>query len=453
MEKLSFEWLKRSLRQLTGHQNQEHTSLILIASLPAFAVTLITLFTVGASGYLIAFVSILISLIIIYTVATAQRRSRYQLQTLTNLIEAIIHEDYTLRGVPKADLAYQELLNSVNQLADTLQKQKIRLAENGRLLDIIVDQIDAILIIVDESHNVTMCNQAAKIALAVNEAGGVLSELELNAITAYQDSGVIRFEKGKLKGEHFLFTEKLIVDRQAHQLFLLTRADRLLREKEREAWQNLLRVLSHEINNSLTPIATISGSLLKKETSKTAQKENSLSKGLAIVKERAESLKQFVSGYSRLYHLPLPNKELCQLDDLFKRIFPLFPDCMLINKTDKQLTSFKPIYIDSGQVEQVFVNLMKNAEESMSHLTQKVIEFDIHEESNWLHIYIQDSGIGLANTYNLFVPFYTTKENGSGIGLMLSQQILLNHNGAISLENREDTIGARATISIPIAKQ
>jgi nitrogen fixation/metabolism regulation signal transduction histidine kinase len=227
----------------------------------------------------------------------------------------------------------------------------------------------------------------------------------------------------------------------------------LLREKEREAWQNLLRVLSHEINNSLTPIATISGSLLKKETSKTAQKENSLSKGLAIVKERAESLKQFVSGYSRLYHLPLPNKELCQLDDLFKRIFPLFPDCMLINKTDKQLTSFKPIYIDSGQVEQVFVNLMKNAEESMSHLTQKVIEFDIHEESNWLHIYIQDSGIGLANTDNLFVPFYTTKENGSGIGLMLSQQILLNHNGAISLENREDTIGARATISIPIAKQ
>ncbi len=203
-------------------------------------------------------------------------------------------------------------------------------------------------------------------------------------------------------------------------------------EKERKAWQSLLRVLSHEMNNSLTPVIAISQSMQKKLQAPDGNIDNvSLLNGVNIISDRADSLSQFIASYSQLSHLPNPNKSTFSLTSLIESISTLYPMCTIDCMVDNNLL----VQADKNQFEQVLINLIKNAIEAMSQSKEKQIEISAEQTGNSLDISIRDHGVGITNFDNIFVPFYTTKTQGSGIGLALCRQIMFNHNGTIKIDN------------------
>jgi nitrogen fixation/metabolism regulation signal transduction histidine kinase len=204
------------------------------------------------------------------------------------------------------------------------------------------------------------------------------------------------------------------------------------------------------MNNSLTPIAGISQAMKQKlHDQNKVLNRTSLYEGANIINERAVALSAFIASYSQLSHLSLPNKTKFNLNLLVIKLGKLFTDCQLQFSQHSVTTKQMLIWADKSQLEQVFINIFKNADEAMEQQT-KVIEIDYHLDEKHLHLIISDQGVGIANTDNLFVPFYSTKPKGSGIGLSLCRQIMFNHGGSITLRTRKDVPGAQAVISFPL---
>ncbi|PKI13968.1 sensor histidine kinase [Colwellia sp. 12G3] len=431
-------FLGKSKTQRSHNQHQ----LLLLVCIPCFVITAIALFLTPMSGYLIAFILIVLFLLCSFVMVASRQNSQYQIRTLSNLIESMIDGDYTLRGRLQTNQAFQELLNSVNILADTLSKHKIEAKESRLLLERIMEQMDAMVLATDEQGFVVMANASAhKLVLGeVDNRSNVgkvqLSTLPIGAEIISANAGIIDFKEGPITGEHFLSKESFLSDGKQHQLYTLTNAERLLMEKERKAWQSLLRVLSHEMNNSLTPIVAISQSMQKKlQRADSEIVKAPLLEGINIINERADSLSQFIASYSQLSQLPQPNKTSFKLAVMVEKLATLYPLCQVYCHLDPELL----IEADKSQLEQVLINLFKNAVEAMSNADEKIIEINSSQEGHWQHISIRDLGTGIANLANVFVPFYTTKPQGSGIGLALCRQILFNHNGSITIDNYQDT--------------
>lgn len=448
-------WLRVYFNRLFSktkyHQPDSEYKLILFVCVPCFLVSGIALFMAQISAYLIAFILIILFLLCCYVVADNRRNAEYQIRTLSNLIESMIDGDYTLRGRLQKNQAFQELLNLVNNLADTLSIHKIEAKESRILLERIMEQMDAMVLATDDDGFVVMANASAnKIILeGVEHLTNIkLSASTLGAQIKNAESDIIEFSAAHLSGEHFLSKEPFLTEGKQHTLYILTNAERLLMEKERKAWQSLLRVLSHEMNNSLTPIATISQSIQKMLQKPQAElNKTSLLDGVNIINERANSLSLFISSYSQLSYLPDPNKSLFELETILNSTAILFPEgeisisesCNVIVEADKH------------QFEQIIINLFKNAIEAMAQNTRKAISVTCYQQDKWQHISIVDHGVGIANIDNVFVPFYTTKEKGNGIGLALCKQILFNHGGSIKLSNTNNHKGVEVLLSLPKA--
>jgi len=434
----------------------DHSYLALIMCIPCLLVTTISLYIANVSIYLIAFINIVLSLLAVFVVVSSRQHSEQQIRTLSNILEAMIDGDYSLRGRLQHNQAFQELLGSVNSLAETLSRHKVEAKESKLLLEKIMQQMDAMVIAVDEQGFIVMANDSAKKLLIGKQHSAAklqeipLIEIELGEVISKANSGIIEFNHQSLGGEHFLFKETFLSNGKQHQLYLITSAERLLIEKERKAWQSLFRVLSHEINNSLTPIASISQAMKQKlQDENKALNRASLCEGVNIINERAEALSAFITSYSQLSHLTLPNKTEFDLNSLVIKLAKLFTDCQL-QYLDHLVTADQLIVsADKSQLEQVLINIFKNAREAMAQHT-KVVEITYQADEKHLHLIIRDQGVGIANTDNLFVPFYTTKPQGSGIGLSLCRQIMFNHGGIIKLMNRTDTQGAEVVLSLPL---
>jgi len=434
-----------------------HTFLALIICVPCLLLSAVSLIVAGVSTYLVAFVMIVLSILILFVVMIGKQQSEQQIRTLSNIIESMIDGDYTLRGRLQHNQAFQELLELVNNLAETLSQHKLEAKESRLLLEKIMQQMDAMVLAVDEQGFIVMANDSAKKLLLGNiqDQGALqtiqLTDFELGKTISKAKAGIIEFSHQQLSGEHFLFKESFLSDGQQHSLFLITNAERLLLEKERKAWQSILRVLSHEMNNSLTPIASISQAIEKKlQDDNKPLNRNSLAEGVSIIKERADSLSAFIASYSQLSHLPQPNKSKFELNALVILQAKLFPDCQLQLADDATATIDTLVTADKSQLEQVIINVLKNAREAMLHLCDKFFEVSYLRDEKYLHLIIEDQGMGITNKENLFVPFYSTKPQGSGIGLTLCRQIMFNHDGLIKLSNRIAVKGAQAVISLPL---
>jgi len=437
-------WIKRLWQSLLDKskikRGDNQHALILLVCIPCFITAATGLFLAQVSGYLIAFILIVLLLLCSFVMVANKQYSQYQIRTLSNLIESMIDGDYTLRGRLQTDQAFQELLNSVNILAGTLSQHKIEAKESRLLLERIMEQMDAMVLATDEQGFVVMANASAN-KLILGETDNIknlqirkiqLATLPIGVEMMSANAGIIEFKDGLITGEHFLSKESFLSDGKQHQLYTLTNAERLLMEKERRAWQSLLRVLSHEMNNSLTPIVAISQSMQKKLHRQDSQlNKESLLEGVNIINERADSLSQFIASYSQLSQLPKPNKTAFKLALMIDNLATLYPQCKIDNGLKPELL----IEADKNQLEQVLINLFKNAVEAMGNLEEKTIEVSFSQEGNWQHISIRDYGTGIANLDNIFVPFYTTKPQGSGIGLALCRQIMFNHNGLIKIDN------------------
>ena len=457
------DWIN-TLKETWGHWSRirhkdDHSYLALIMCVPCLVLTTISLYVAGVSSYLIAFIIIVVSLLAVFVVVSSRQRSEQQIRTLSNILEAMIDGDYSLRGRLLHNQAFQELLNSVNSLGETLSRHKIEAKESKLLLEKIMQQMDAMVLAVNDQGFIVMANDSAqkllvgKQHLSKNLQDIQLADLELGDVIRLANSGIIEFNHATLGGEHFLFKETFLSDGKQHQLYLITSAERLLIEKERKAWQSLFRVLSHEMNNSLTPIAGISQAMRQKlqDKNKTLNR-TSLCEGVDIINERAVALSAFIASYSQISHLALPNKTEFSLDVLVIKLGKLFEFCQLQFLAHSVTAEQMIISADKSQIEQVLINIFKNAHEAMQQ-QNKVIEINYQIDEKHLHLLISDHGVGIANTDNLFVPFYSTKPKGSGIGLSLCRQILFNHGGIIKLKNRKNALGAEAVLSLPILLQ
>jgi nitrogen fixation/metabolism regulation signal transduction histidine kinase len=250
-----------------------------------------------------------------------------------------------------------------------------------------------------------------------------------------------------------------------HTLLLLSDVSGVLREQERQAWQRLIRVLAHEVNNSLTPIKSIAGSLRSRMMHKFAAPADILSRveatrlevnpvdmehGLAIIEERAESLNRFLQAYSQLAKLPPPGKSLSAAAPLLERI------CHLETRAQVALEVAGDIYIyaDAAQLEQALINLVRNAVDAAMQANENKsavrVKMVCKLQSDSTLILVEDNGTGLANPANLFVPLYTTKPGGMGVGLILALQIIEAHGGTLTVANRTDGPGCRAEIHLPV---
>lgn len=452
-------WIKSQLNKLlkttklNWYDNQQ--KLILLVCIPSLVITSWSLLLAGLSGYLIAFLCLVLTLLCIYAVVASRQQSDYQIRTLSNLIESMIDGDYSLRGRLKTNQAFQELLNLINNLAVTLSEHKIEVKESRLLLERIMEQMDAMVLATNDKGVVVMANASARqLILQGNELSERtrLMEFAVGETIVNQASGIIELSSSNLQGEHFLFKESFLSEGKPHQLYLITNAERLLMEKERNAWQSLLRVLSHEMNNSLTPIASISQVMQKKLNNKErSPNAEELLEGVNIINERAESLSNFISSYSQLSHLPKPNKSQLNLAEQINTVVGLFTDCHI--QVDNQCDV--DLFADKVQLEQVLINLLKNAQEAIQTELNKRIQIKIVKTLQTIEVVITDNGPGINNPENLFVPFYTTKKQGSGIGLALCRQIMFNHNGNINLTNvtkanSSEVKGAQATLLFPL---
>lgn len=426
---------------------------LLVATLVPTLLLLFTLYYYQASGYLISLISLSLFCLIVFCATTIYDKITFQLRTLSNLLEGMVHGDYSLRGRQtsgSADNALTQLVNQINGLADTLLAQRYAAKESQLLVSKVIQHIDVAILAIDEKQTVALVNPAAEKLLNVTEQsvlGKDLNHIGCQPLLNVQDQKLVSMEFAAKKGKFQVIKDQYREQGHQHQLFFITDVNQLLREQERQAWQNLIRVLSHEINNSLSPIASLAGTLkgFSQKIDNAAIADN-FNQGLAVISERAESLGQFIQSYRQLTHLPAINLSQVALANLVSKLLALlakeFSREIKVDIAPSIMVNADPI-----QLEQVLINLIKNAHEA-SKLPSDKITIKAEQTANKTVISIIDNGAGLSDSDNLFTPFYTTKAQGSGIGLVLSRQIIEAHGGTFYLTNRNETNGCIATIEL-----
>jgi nitrogen fixation/metabolism regulation signal transduction histidine kinase len=375
------------------------------------------------------------------------------LRGLANIVEAYRGGDYTVRGRRTASQdALGELVNEVNSLGRTLHEQRLRTLEATALLDKLVATIDVAVLAFDGQHRLSLLNPAAERLLGVASArrarGLTAAELAVEELLAGEGGTSVATSvagrTGRWQVTHGMFREGGV----AQHLLIIADLRQALREEERAAWQRLIRVIGHEVNNSLTPIKSLADTLvglLAEALPGGPAREDALG-ALQVIGDRTDSLSRFLAQYSRLARLPAPRRRWVAMTPLLSRIAALDHTHAIEVVSDPRLEA----RIDEDQIEQALINLVKNAAEAQQGARGR-IGISAQNRNSVLTVAITDDGPGIANTDNLFVPFFTTKPGGSGVGLALSRQIVEGHGGTLALENRSDARGAVATLQIPAA--
>ncbi|TQV88135.1 sensor histidine kinase [Aliikangiella coralliicola] len=431
------------------------TRLSLCASVPLLLLLLWVMIYAEISIYLILLVAPIGGFVVAYTNAQIHQKSAYQFRSLSNLLDAMIQGDYTLRArAGENHGALDELVYSINGLAERLSQQRLEATESQLLVRTIVEHIDVAILALNEQNIPGLINPAAKKLFRLDGEEThpeIMQQLEWVQQFSSGHNQVVTLSFGPQRGKFNVHVEEFRESGKQHKLLFITDVRTLLRKEERKAWQSLVRVISHEINNSLTPIASISqtlGRLISREgCSELTQPD--LTDGLKIISQRANGLSQFVHSYKQLAKLPEPDIQQTSVLKLIEKVASLFGEQNIHIESidDVQLM------IDPLQFEQVFINLIKNAVEAMTPLNSDgVISINWNVENSFFKLSICDQGAGISNLDNLFVPFYTTKKQGSGIGLVLCRQIVEAHRGQLSLTNRTDVTGCCAVIEFPLTR-
>jgi len=380
------------------------------------------------------------------------------LQTLANVVASLRKGDYAFRarGADSPD-ALGDLATEINTLADLLEQQHVSSLEATALLARILKVMHAPLFAFDRNNLLRLVNDAGASLLKLSQAhclGRPACELRLDRVgmeelLAAPDQSIHTLADGKNTTSARWLLRKAAFRQEGapHTLLLLSDVSLPLQEEEQTAWKRLIRVLGHELSNSLAPIKSIAGSLLARaDETEDAEFARDLRRGLGVIESRAEALHHFVQSYRRLAQLPPPRLSSVDLPLLLERISLL--ECRL----PVEIASGPTVILDADpdQLEQMFINLYANAVDASlenGSLPVRVI-WRLTGGAAW--IAIEDRGPGIANPENLFVPFYTTKPTGSGVGLALAQQIARAHGGEIQLVNREDGTGTRTLVRLPI---
>jgi PAS domain S-box-containing protein len=375
------------------------------------------------------------------------------LQTLSNMLAALREGDFSIRArMPAQDardplsLVYQE----VNALEDVLREQRLGAVEAGEMLRKVLEEVDLAIFAFDNAGALRLLNRAGERLLgqpAERLLGRAAKELRLEEVLHGIQPRTLELSHPGGTGRWELRRRVIRQEGFPLQLVVLSDLSRALREEERQAWKRIIRVLSHEINNSLAPIKSISGSLrsLLGREHAPADLSEDVERGLQVIQGRAESLGRFMASYARLARLPQPVLRPVDVSHLVRSVAQLETRLPVEVRDSPEVS----VQADADQLEQLLINLVRNAVDATLEAGGGAVRVRWRARNGRLLLLVEDQGPGLADTTNLFVPFYTTKPGGSGIGLVLSRQIAEGHGGTLELEARPGG-GARARLVLPL---
>jgi two-component system, NtrC family, nitrogen regulation sensor histidine kinase NtrY len=441
---------RRTRRRRLRHEDRVLLE-VLLAAAPAAAIALGVLWTGSFRPQVQwTFTIILVIAVLAFAHAARQRVVR-SLQTVSNLLSALREGDYSMRGrSARPDDTLGEVMFEVNQLADALRGQDLGAAETAALLAKVIEETDVALFAFDAERRLRLVNRAGCALLGQRRErilGHQAAELGLAELLDGEAPRTAQLPLAGARGPWELRRTPFRESGRPHVLVVLSDVSRALREEERQAWQRLVRVLSHEINNSLAPISSIAGTLRHSLRGSSADAwGDDAARGLEVIERRADSLARFMTAYARLARLPPPERGRVEVGPWVRRVVELEKRAQVAiepGAEDAAVTG------DAAQLEQLLINLVTNAVDAARE-TGGGVAVGWHVDDGVVELRVRDEGPGLADTTNLFVPFYTTKPDGSGIGLALSRQIADAHGGALVLENRRDAAGCEARLSLPL---
>jgi two-component system nitrogen regulation sensor histidine kinase NtrY len=433
--------------------------LALAAGLPGSAIALILLWTGDYSSRTAWTLAILILSLWLGFALSLRHRVVFSLQTLSNLLAALREEDFSVRGRDaQRDDAMGEVMIEVNALSETLREQRLGALEATALLRTVMEEIDVAIFTFDNENKLRLVNRAGERLLArplERLLGFTAGELGLGA--SLEGDAALTMELS-FPGGSGRWGMRRGSFRQAglpHHLVVLSDLSRALRDEERQAWQRLIRVMGHELNNSLAPIQSVAQSLESALQSITSEPESQtgpaaallddMRQGFSIIRSRTEALGRFMAAYSKLARLPSPKLAPVDVHGWISRVAKLETRVKLKVEEGPDVV----ISGDADQLEQLLINLVHNAADAVQENGGKA-SIGWSRQDSYLNVWVADEGPGISNTANLFVPFFTTKQGGTGIGLVLSRQIAEAHGGTLTLENRRDATGCEARLRLPL---
>ncbi len=427
--------------------------LTLLAALPGALVALTLLWLGGFSAKVQWTLAVFIVGASLGFAFALRGRVVHPLQTISNLLAALREGDFSIRARgARFDDPLGEVMVEVNTLAETLHDQRLGALEATALLSKVMSEIDVAVFTFDEAHVLQFVNRAGERLLgqpAERLLGRRATELRLapwlSGESARVEDVVFPGGAGRWEVRRTSFRQ----GGRPHQLLVLTDVSQPLREEERQAWQRLIRVIGHELNNSLAPIKSIADSLehLLARDPRPLDWEDDVQRGLGVIAGRADALSRFMGAYARLARLPRPTLQRVPIEEAIRRV------AGVEMRVEVQIVAGPPVTIvaDRDQIEQLLINLLRNAADAATETGGgvRIGWRRLGGIASRLEIWVEDEGPGLPNTANLFVPFFTTKPGGSGIGLVLCRQIAEAHGGTLTLENRTDRTGCRAALRLP----
>jgi two-component system nitrogen regulation sensor histidine kinase NtrY len=431
--------------------DQQILLLTLVAGLPGALTSLIILWTGAYTPKVQWTLTVLIVGFLVGFAISIRGRVVLPLQTLANLLAAMREDDFSIRGrTADPDDPLGAVLIEINQLAETLHEQRLGAVEATALLRTVMEQVDVAVFAFDPSERLRIVNRTGErlMGRSMEQMLGRTAE-ELTVTDWFGDAPrVVDLSlPGGSVGRWEVRRTTFRLGGLPHDLLVLSDVSRPLREQERQAWQRLIRVIGHELGNSLGPIKSIAGSLetLLQRNPPPEDWRDDMTRGLQVIASRTESLSRFTSAYARLARLPAPKLAPVVLKPLLVKIAGLETRVPVQVRPGPDLT----VSVDADQIEQLFINLIRNAADACLEVGGAGVQVGWRRTRHGIDIWVDDDGPGLSNTTNLFVPFFTTKPGGSGIGLVLCRQIAEAHDGSLKLESRSDARGARATLTLP----
>lgn len=423
----------------------------LLAGLPAVVTSMVILWT-GAYSPRVQWTLTLLIVGFWWGFSTAiKKRVASPLRTLANLLEAMREGDYSIRArAAKGEDALGDVMQQVNAMGATLRAQPLGALEATTLLRKVMEEIDVAVFAFDSAHRLRLVNRAGERLLSQRSERLLNSSAESLNLSEFLEGEETRTVQRAFPGGTGRWGVSRSMFRESglpHQLLVISDLTRPLREEELQAWQRLVRVLGHELNNSLTPIKSIAGSLesLLAREPRPEDWEDDMRRGLAVIAARSKALSRFMGAYARLAKLPRPQLRPVHVPKLIDRVVGLETRVRPVLHTGPELV----IHSDSDQLEQLLINVIRNGVDAALE-TGGGVEVGWARKNGLLEIWVHDEGPGISNTSNLFVPFFTTKPGRSGIGLVLSRQIAEAHGGSLTLQNRPEGRGCEARLSLPL---
>jgi nitrogen fixation/metabolism regulation signal transduction histidine kinase len=425
----------------------------LLAGLPAVAAVLVLLWRSDAGPVL--FWTVLAVTILPWIGGAALIRSYllYRLRTLANMATALRQGDFGFRGRSgMRDGAFGSLVLELNALAETLREQRLDEMEAVALLRNVLGEIDVAVFAFDDRQRLRMINGAGERLLgttAETAVGRDAGELGLGACLEDEPERTLALDLPGGSGRFELRRGGYRQLGRPRRLVVLSNVSRALRAEELAAWKRLIRVMSHELNNSLAPIRSLAGSLGRIVESDPPPEgwRDDLRTGLRVISSRADALNRFLGAYATLAKMPEPRREAVEVEPLVRRVAGLESRIPVTVDGGPEVT----IRADRDQLEQLLINIVKNGADACAETGGTVrIGWEVGEDV--LVLKIVDEGPGLSDTANLFVPFFSTRPEGTGIGLVLCRQIAEAHGGSVTLENREGAGGCEARVLLPMRR-